>query len=329
MKKIVFFIMMLAFISCSNDNQTLIIYTALENDIIPAYIDDFHKNYPEIKYKIVRDSTGIIASKILAEKDNPTADVIWGLAATSLIQFQEQEMLEGYAPKGIEKIKPQFKDNSATPQWAGIDAWMTAIVVNTIELEKRALPTPSSYQDLLDPRYKGLITMPHPASSGTGYLILYGIFSTMGENTWEYLKELDKNIAEYTHSGSKPATSAGTGEYPIGISFGFRGVSLKKMGMPVEVIFPQEGSGWELEANALIKKAEIKESAYKFLDWAISDSAMQLYSKNYAIIASDIQVENVEGFPVDPLAQMLNIDLKESAGAKTTLLSNWNSVLKK
>ena len=43
----------------------------------------------------MRDSTGVITARFLAEKDNPSADVVWGLAATSLLLFEKQGLLEG------------------------------------------------------------------------------------------------------------------------------------------------------------------------------------------------------------------------------------------
>ncbi|MRT18711.1 putative 2-aminoethylphosphonate ABC transporter substrate-binding protein, partial [Vitellibacter sp. q18] len=87
----------------------------------------------------------------------------------------------------------------------------------------------------------------------------------------------------YTHSGSKPAKLAGSGEYPIGITLGYRATQQLSSGEPIEVVFPKEGSGWDLEANALVKKDNIKKEAKLFLDWAISDSAMDRYAHEVAV----------------------------------------------
>ena len=61
------------------------VYTALEDDQIATYLPLLNQKYPNIKVNIVRDSTGIVTAKLLAEKANPQADVVWGLAATSLL----------------------------------------------------------------------------------------------------------------------------------------------------------------------------------------------------------------------------------------------------
>jgi ABC-type thiamine transport system substrate-binding protein len=89
--------------------------------------------------------------------------------------------------------------------------------------------------DLTKPEYKGMIVMSNPASSGTGFLSVSGVLQNKGEKEgWNYLDALNKNIAQYVHSGSKPCKIAGTGEYPIGISFDYRAVKQKNAGEPIE-----------------------------------------------------------------------------------------------
>ena len=62
----------------------LTVYTALETDQLKAYQEGFNKAYPDIELVWVRDSTGVITAKLLAEKANPKADVVMGVAATSM-----------------------------------------------------------------------------------------------------------------------------------------------------------------------------------------------------------------------------------------------------
>ncbi|MBB3110686.1 iron(III) transport system substrate-binding protein [Paenibacillus phyllosphaerae] len=307
------------------DNKELTIYTALEDDQIEAYLATWKAKYPDVKLNIVRDSTGIITAKLLAEKDNPVADVVWGTAATSLLVLDQNGMIEPYSPAGLERVDAKFKDSAEPAHWVGIDAWETAIAVNTVELEKKGLAIPRTYEDLLKPEYKGLITMPNPASSGTGFLTVSGLLQLKGADAaWSYLDKLHENIGLYTHSGSKPAKMAGTGEYPIGISFGYRAITEKNGGSPVEVVFPAEGSGWDVEANALVKKASIKQVAKDFLDWAITDDAMKEYNKNYAIVAVNASEGAIpEGYAKNPLEQLIDYDLQQAAKDRDGILAEW------
>lgn len=312
------------------DEKVLNIYTALEDEQISDYLEGFKALYPDVTINITRDSTGIITAKLLAEKDNPQADLVWGVSAASLLVLDGQNMLESYAPTGVERILPEFKDSSEVPKWVGIDAWETAFLVNKQVLEDKGITTiPQSYEDLLDPVYKGLIAMSNPVSSGTGTLTVNGILTLMGEEKgWEYLDKLNENVAVYLHSGSAPAKNTATGEYGIGVSFGYRCIkSAKDLGDKGVVVFPSEGSGWDVEANALIKRSEgNKEIAKKFLDWAITDEAMVKYSASYPIIATGIGDNIPEGYEVNPLDQLIeNVDLKWCAENRDRILGEWSA----
>ncbi|MFO7813429.1 MAG: putative 2-aminoethylphosphonate ABC transporter substrate-binding protein [Pelovirga sp.] len=301
------------------------VYTALEDDELAVYIPAFQKKHPDIKLNLIRDSTGIITAKLLAEKDNPVADVVWGTAATSLLVANDMGMLAGYNPKGIEKVRNGMKDTrNQEARWVGVKAYVTGIVGNTIEMSAKNLTMPQSYADLIKPEYRGALVMPNPASSGTGFLTVSAILQLMGEEEgWRYLDKLHQNIAMYTHSGSAPAKMAGKGEFPIGMSFAYRGFKQRDSGEPVTVAFPTEGSGYEVEANALIRKPRIKPEAKTFLDWAISDDAMAMYAKVYPIVATDIRVEAPKGWPADPMSVLINNDLEWAAKNRQRILNEW------
>lgn len=309
------------------DSGEITVYTALEDEQVTDYLAAFNEEYPDIKVNVVRESTGIITAKLIAEKDNPQADVVWGTAASSMMVLDDMGALKGYEPEGCDRILPQFKSDKEVPTWVGIDAWETAFTVNTQELEKLGMTADDikTYEDLLDPRLKGHIVMSNPNSSGTGFLTVSAILQLNGKDSqegWTYLDQLHENIAQYVHSGSKPAKMAASGECAVGISFGYAGLSQKEKGAPVEVIFPEEGSGWDLEANALMEKEEIQPAAYTFLDWAISDEAMNLYKENYPIVT----VENTgtyEGYDSNPLEQLIENDFSWAAENRETILKEW------
>src|SRR5712671_7997030 len=265
---------------------TLTVYTAVEADDLKKYAARFNDDHPDIEIKWVRDSTGVITAKLLAEKSNPQADVIWGLAATSLMVLKLEGMLMPYAPKGLEKLDAQFRDRDNPPAWVGMDAYVAVICFNTVEAQKKNLPKPASWKDLTKPVYRGTIVMPNPASSGTGFLQVSAWLQGFGEvEGWKYMDALHQNMGVYTHSGSKPCTMAGAGEYPIGISFEFRSARVKKQGAPIDIVFPSEGSGWDMEATAIVKGTKNLEAAKTLLDWSVSERAMKLYNEGYAVVA--------------------------------------------
>ncbi len=305
---------------------TLTVYTALEAEELEPLRKAFVAEYPDLDIAWVRDSTGIITAKILAEIDagNPKADIFLGTSATSLLVVDSKGMLLPYAPKGLDRLDAKFRDSRNPPHWVGIDAYAAVICYNTIEAEKLKLPKPSSWQDLLDPVYKNHLVMPNPNSSGTGFLTVSSWLQMMGEDAaWTFMDSLHQNMERYTHSGSKPCRLAAAGEVPIGISFAFRGAKLKQKGAPLDLVVPKEGVGWEVEASGILKTSKKIEAAKKLMDWHISPAAMKVYNEYLPILAIPEIAEPVEHFPPDTLEKMIDNDFGWAANNRKRILGEW------
>ena len=300
------------------------VYTALYTNQLKAYTEGFNKVYPNIDIKWTRDSTGVITSKLLAEKANPVADLVVGVSASSMAVFANEGMLQGYAPKGLDKISPQYRDPANPPMWVGMDVYGAAICFNTVEAQKLGLPKPETWQDLTKPVYKGRITMPNPASSGTGYLDVTGWIQMWGDaKAWKFMDDLHANIAQYTHSGSKPCRQAGAGEFPVGVSFEYRAVTTKKSGAPIDIIFPSEGLGWDLEASGIMKTTRKLDAAKSLMDWLASPAAMELYSKNFAVLAVPGIAKPLDFVPADYEKRLVKNDFAWSAKNRDKIIAEW------
>ncbi len=306
----------------------LTVYTALETDQIKAYQTAFNKVEPDIDIKWVRDSTGVITSKLLAEKANPQADAVWGVAASSMALFEQQGMLEPYAPLNLDAVMPQYRDKKNPPAWVGMDVFGAVVCFNTVEARKKGIPVPTTWKDLLKPEYKGQVVMPNPASSGTGYFDVAAWLQLWGDDAgqgggWKYMDALHQNIAQYTHSGSKPCNMAAAGEYVAGISFEYRGYTNKAKGAPIELVFPKEGLGWDLEAFGIYKGTPKMAAAKKLADWATSKDAMMLYGKNFAVTAQPGVAPKLAGIPADYEARLIKMDFEKSAANRERILAEW------
>ncbi|TVQ36571.1 MAG: putative 2-aminoethylphosphonate ABC transporter substrate-binding protein [Geminicoccaceae bacterium] len=304
--------------------QELTVYTAIEADQLAAYKAAFEADNPGITINWVRDSTGVVTAKLLAERDNPQADVIWGLAATSLMLLKAEGMLEPYAPVGVEKLSPAFVDDAEVPSWVGMNAWVAALCVNTIEAERLGLPMPTSWWDLTDPVYQGHVSMPNPNSSGTGFLDVSSWLQLFGEEEgWAYMDALHQNIAAYTHSGSKPCRDAARGEVGIGISFAYRAAQSKAEGAPIEVVIPSEGVGWDMEAAAIVAGTFELEAAQKLMDWVVTEQANRMYNEGYAVVAFPGIAKPVPFFPENIEAAMIDNDFEWAALNRERILAEW------
>jgi iron(III) transport system substrate-binding protein len=301
---------------------TIVIYTAKDPHEVAEIIPIAQTALPDYTLDVLRLSTSDLTARLLAEKDNPQADVIWSTAVTSMMIFMQEGMLEPYAPKGWESILPMFKDDNNPPYWVGVDGYVNAVICNKSLIEQKNLVMPQTWEDLLDPAYEGSFLMPNPASSSIGFMFVSSIMQGMGEDAgFEYLKYLDRSMAMYTKSGSAPARMAAVGEFPCSISFALVRANLIADGAPVEMVVPRR-SGWDMEANALMNGANNPTGAKAFLDWAISDEAFEGYSKYFGVLAKP-GFDTPPGIPADIPYRLFPMDFTWSMENRDRILAEW------
>ncbi len=308
------------------DAGKITVYTSYEEDELASFLEAMKKDVPDVEVDVLRLSTGDLKARILAEASNPKHDVIWGWAATSMVDPRILEMTEAYTPAGIDKVPERFRDKDG--RWFATTGYMGAFCVNNEIMSKDGLAMPASWQDLVKPEYQGKLVMPNPASSGTGYLHIASILQMMGEEKgWAYLDELDKNMDQYIKSGSKPCNVASAGEFAIGLSFALRAIKNIDEGYPITMVIPSEGAGHELEASALMASSQNKEDAKKFLDWTLSKSAEEQYNKWKSIVTMQgrSMPENFKkaGLPDDISTVLFEMDYAWAADNQERIVAEW------
>ena len=319
-----------AVISSQVSAGEITVYSALEEDEIASYLEVAEKELPDVKINVLRLSTGDLGARLIAEAANPQADVVWGFAVTNILNPQISDLLEPYAVTGGDALPASYR--APDDRWFAATGYMGALCVNTERLAEKGLPMPTSWEDLLNPAFKGEIVMPDPSSSGTGYLQVAAILQGLGEEKgWQLIEDLDKNMAQYTSSGSRPCRMAQVGEYTVGASLSFVAMKSIDQGYPLKMVVPADWAGFELEASGLMAGSDNKEDAKKFLDWTLSSSATEQYSKYKSIIT-------VPGVPASPLAEqagmpsdlsqvLFPMDFAKSGNERSAILDKWKSTV--
>src|SRR5437867_3221596 len=179
-------------------------------------------------------------------------------------------------------------------------------------------------KDLLDPKYKGHIVMSNPSTSGTAYLLLASHAARLGEDKmWQYYEALDRNLSQVTKSGGAPGRMAASGETPIGIALAYEVEVAKKQGAPIDVIYPTDGIAWTFEGNALVRGAKNPANARRFLDWAVSTSAMTAYAswRGAGITRPDVPVSGQKILDMN----LINTDFVQAGDPayKDRLVKRW------
>ena len=302
----------------------LVVYSTLEPDHIGAYKQAFEADNPDIEIALIRDSTGVLTARLIAERNRPQGDAIWGLAVTSMLLLDRQGVLLAYAPNGLASIKPHFRDPRDPPRWVGMDAWVGALCFNTIEAARLGLPKPRRWSDLADPVYRGHLVMPNPTSSGTGYFHVAAWLQLFGEaEAWRLMDRLHESMAMYVHSGSKPCRMAAAGEFAVGIAYDLAGAVARQRGAPIDVVLMEEGAGWDMDAAAVLRGAKNLDAAKRLADWSASRKANELYSRYLGLIAIDGIKSPIAEYPEGVERTMIGNDLKWASDYRERILAEW------
>ncbi len=310
--------------AAAQDRIKLEVYSTLEVENLNDFKKAFEAENPDIEILWNRDSTGVITARVLAEQSVQRGDAIWGLAVTSMLLLDKRGLLEPYAPKNLAAIKPAFRDPANPPAWVGMEAWVAAVCFNTVEAPKLSLPKPASWFDLLDPRFKGKLTMPHPASSGTGYFHVSAWIQMFGEaKAWQFMDRLHDNIAVYEHSGTRPCRHAAAGEFPLGISYELAAASARQKGAPIEGLIMKEGGGWDMDAAAILRGTRKLEAVRRLMDFAASRKANELYASFVSQVAMPGIASHIPDYPAGVAESMIKNDFAWASENRTRILEEW------
>ena len=318
-------VLLLAAASASAQQRTrLQVYSTLEVENIGDFKKAFEAENRDIEIVWLRDSTGVLTAKILAEQNAQRGDAIWGLAVTSTMLLKERGLLDPYAPRNLAALRPSFRDPVDPPSYVGMEGWVAAVCFNTVEGQKLGLPKPQSWFDLHDPKFKGKITMPHPASSGTGYFHVSAWIQIFGEEkAWAFMDRLHENIAMYVHSGAQPCRLTAAGEFPIGISAEISAAEVRHKGAPVEGLLMKEGGGWEMDTAAILKGTKNVEAARRLMDFAASRKANELYATFVSQVAMPGIASSIPDYPAGVAESMIKNDFAWASTNRTRILAEW------
>ena len=326
---------------CGNKKPTVYIFTAHEENRIQLYNKELKSKFPEYDIKIVSKTTGALMSELQAQGTRTTADIFVGIEITNaeillkgnsnlfadlsdydtshyvdeVLEYQKDTVLaDGTTRQGHKKYHIQDKE-------AGCIVYSKSLVGDDV---------PTSYEDLLDPKYNNKIIMPNPKSSGTGYYFYNGLASLYGKDAaLSYFRSLDANIYEWSASGSGPVKGVDKKEIAVGLGMHFQAVEYANNNSDIGITYFSEGSPYTLYTMGMINgkqnKAEVKAVYDYFFNYVnyLDNSQIvpeTIYKSEYA---RPVTVENWKspsdyGVDYTSMKNLLDPDYKNE------LLDAWN-----
>lgn len=309
---------------CGGKKNTVTIYTSTEDYNIEYLQKCLDTEFPDYEITIEYMSTSNIAAKVIEEGSSSDCDIVYMEEYGYLEKMISADVLDSI--EGDYDLSRYTAD--AVPD--GLNQYVLpgcrtggGIIVNTYVLEQNGLNKPASYMDLLDPAYKGLISMASPKSSGTGYMFFYSLVNAWGEDAAvEYFDALTPNVLAYTTSGSGPVNALVNREVAVGFGMVSQAVTKINDGnTELEILFFEEGAPCNLYGNAIVKGKKANQAVkdvFDYLDSFYTNESNRMFYPEPVLNGADYHIPN---FPENIVYSDMtgnNLDRKEALLAKWT-----------
>lgn len=312
----------LAGVGCSgntkNSDNKVVIYSGAEEYRNEYFQKRLNEKFPEYEIKVEYMSTGSLAAKLISEAGDSACDIAYDIEAgyvdklqgvlADLSAYDASMFMDELVDPG-KKVLPEYRNSGC-------------IAINPEVLASENLPEPTSYEDLLKPEYKGLISMPNPKSSGTGYMFLKNLVNAWGEEeAFAYFDQLADNISQFTSSGSGPVNALIQKEAGIGLAMTAQAVREINNGDHLKILFFEEGSPYTAYYYGMVKGKENREAVKSVFDFFYTDLVAEdkeHFAPEKIYKDRDFTIEN---YPADiPYGDMSN----DSGAEKSRLLEKWD-----
>ena len=321
MNKRIYLLCILLVFLCSfaiADADNIVIFSAANTQRLEEMQRMLSEKFPEHTFVVEYLGTSKLAAKLLAEGTDTEVDIIHDLSYTNMFKLQEA----GYLAD-LDWVDYSIYADDVNLSKNFVIEYRTsgAIVVNTKLLEEYGLPEPTSYEDLLKPEYQGLISMPDPKSSGTGYMFVLQLVNAWGEEkAFDYFGKLDKNIFQYTSGGNGPINALVQEEAAIGFCMTVNAVNQINAGDPLKILFFEEGAPFSMYGQAIPKGKEENPAIKEVFDYMIGDFLVYTFQTHgHENCIKDLVVEQ-ENYPNDIVFGDMSNDTIEE---KERLLDMW------
>lgn len=315
-----------ALIEAAKAEGSLTVYGSCEEAYLSAACQKFEELYG-ISVDYQRLSTGEVYTKIAEEAGNPSADVWFGGTTDPYNEAVVAGLLEPYAAENASYlVSDTYKD--ADGHWYGIYKGILGFMVNTEELERLNLEAPQDWDDLTKAEYEGLVGVSNPSTAGTAKLIINTMVQMKGhDEAMEYFKALDKNVYQYTKSGSGPSKMVGPGECVIAVGFLHDGITQILAGYDnVELVIPASGTSFEIGATAIFKGCEHPNAAKLWIEYALSPECVNLAKENesyqFLVIDNAEQPQEATQFGLDP-DNVIDYDFEDAKANTATYVEDF------
>jgi iron(III) transport system substrate-binding protein len=304
----------------AQDANAVTIYTSNNQQSVQAITDEARSALGALKLNFITGGSGQLLRRMEAEAARPQADIFWSSSANTLGAFKG--LYEPYASPQLAAIAPNLRDPANL--WTASNLHVVVAMVNANQLGGR--PAPKAWTDLLDPAFKGKLTIADPANSSTAYTILWGVRQLLGADA---LKKLAASVV-VTSQAPTVLRSVAQGEYAVGLTFESNAYAYVAGGQrEISLVYPSDGTFTSPEFLVLAKNGPNPAGAKRVFDHIVSRPVqLALLEAAYRRPSrTDIDVSKVVKLPNLADIRIFPINEEDAAAKRTEFLAEWNAAV--
>lgn len=271
-------------IAAANEEGELTIYSSASEDVVKAQVDAFTAEYPGIAVSTFRATGGELFNRYASEAE------AGAVAADILAPSVNPDFLEdsGHFVELTPELIPNLADwpeDYVYPRHVAVAVTSTVITYNTDTVAEGDAPT--SWEDVLDPKWAGQAMMMDPRASD-GYLSLYQVLrNSFGD---EYLEALGAQGFTLTDSGATAAQEVAAGAYQLAIgNYPAHSKDLIAQGAPVAVVDDLNPTPGLVHAAGISVDAPHPNAAALYVNWYLTKAAQEVTCAGvYSPVSGDL-----------------------------------------
>lgn len=290
--------------------RTLLIYTPHGQDMLKDFVARYRQAHPEVNVQFLDMGSQEVLARLRAERNRPQADLWWGASHLTFQTAADENLLAAYRPTWADKVPASSRD--AQDRWYGTYETPEVIVYNTTLV--RPEDAPRDWDDVLDAKWRDkiLIRDPNPSDS---MRVIFGAMiyryyketnSTEGGFNW--LRQLDANVHEYTADGTLLMQKLARGEGAISL-WNMPDVWIYKEQKGLSQFaytIPSSGTPVITDGIAVVRGAAHEEEARRFYEFVTTTESLAYAAQKYyrLPVRTDIDRKQLPAWMNEPFQRM-------------------------
>jgi iron(III) transport system substrate-binding protein len=307
---------------------TISVYSALNESTNNEFFKAFKTAYPQVTVNVLPlAAAGELQTRIRTEKASPKADIFIGGSSEFHDPLGKEGLLEAYIAPNAKDIDAKFKE--ATGLWTGWYTGIFAFISNNTRLGEVGNKKPASWDDLLDPAWKGKLVLPSPVTTGGGYIFIATQifrFNKDEAKAMDYMKKLHANIAQYVPTSPGALTLIDQGQFVGCPNWAHDILTEKGKGNPVDLTIPSD-TGFEVGAVSIVKGTKSLAAAQALVNWSITKDAGDLNVKLSNRGSTRADVAPAAGAPKLSDVKLVNYDRQWATDNKDRIIKMWQAAV--